>query len=99
MLLLPSGYDIAKIHLHQCTLPSLICLDSCIIFHCAAASQCIHPSPTDGHLGCFQASAAVNRKAVNILVQVSWGPGTGASLQNTSRQETGWATGAVDGEL
>lgn len=91
---------IAKIRLHHCTLLQVICLDSCLIFHCVATSQCIHPySRTDRHLGCFQVFAVVNRTAVNIPVRVSQSPRARDSLGYTPRRKVSWTIGHVNAEL
>ena len=44
-LFLANIYDTAKIHPHRWVLLQLICLDSCVIFHCVVTSQRIHPFP------------------------------------------------------
>lgn len=91
---------IAKIRVHHCTWLQVICLDSCLIFHCVATSQCIHPySRTDGHLGCFQVFAIVNRTAVNILVRVSRSPRARDSLGYMPRCKVSWTIGHVNAEL
>ena len=51
------------------------------------------PSPTDGHLGCFQPFAVVHRNAATILAHVSRSPRTGVSLGYTLQREISWAVG------
>lgn len=94
------AFIIAKIHLHHCTSPQVIHFNSCLIFHCVATSQRIHPySCTDGHLGCFQVSAAGNRIAMNVLVQVSQSPHARDSFGYTPRCKMSGTPGYTDAEL
>lgn len=43
-----------------------------VLLHCIGITKVIY-SPVDGHLGCFQLGAIINKAAMNILFHFFWG--------------------------